>query len=475
MTSEYDMACGGYAEWSTTSGTTVIAYGESSTGADDGFEPNERITWVIHDKNENIEYSAWGTNLSYDFVTFTASGNSQLFELVSNQQKIELGKTWDYISTYIHPLCPEIEFVLKEIEPYVDEIQRYKNGLQNGNQDIKQYIPDVINEINDIIPGEGFKIHMNELTHDLRIIGAKVPYNYPILLEDQESLFGYLRYTDEMIETMIANVATDVMYVKDDVGFIYFPGWVNQIGEMKPGEGYYCKLVSNPSNPVTLIYPNTVTKTYNLPMEKPEISYYQDYFKTYNTMGLGIPIDSWDYIPDHGDEIGVFDSQGNLCGAAVFESKNIIFLVHGDDKSSNIKEGLNENEKFAIKVYNSFSGIEREFKVPEWIEGSEKYENDGISIAGKMQEIVPESVVFYPISPNPCKDNFKINFYLLKKESIKVNLFDMFGSKIDNIISKELTKGYHSYNYQLGSLSPGTYLIKLSSKSYNTTKKIVIL
>jgi len=466
--SEGNMACGGYATWDLTNGATVIAYGESIAGEDDGFVNGETMTWVIHDADENVEYSAWPIDDNNSVIDYSANSSSTLVKLKSACQEIELEKTWDLISTYIDPLCPEIEYVLKDIEPYVNEVQRYDNGVP----DIKYYKPEIENDINDIQIGEGFKISMNNLNQTLTLYGAKVPYYHDITLESTKDYFGYLKYNEAEIENMLSDVVSDIMYVKDDDVFIYFSGILNTIEWMKPGEGYYCHLLS--SQNITLNYPSG-TKSHSLPMEKSEVAYYTDYYKTYNTMGLGLMLDSWDNMPENGDEIGVFDSQGMLCGAAVYENNNMVFLVHGDDKSTNIKEGLLENEEFTIRVYNSFSGIEREFEVAEWIEGSEKYEDDGISIAGKMQEIVPESIVFCKIFPNPCKDSFTVNFYLPTKESIKVDLFDMFGSKVDNIISKELTKGYHSYNYQISSLSKGTYFVKLSSESFNATKKIILM
>ena len=58
-----------------------------------------------------------------------------------------------------------------------------------------------------------------------------------------------------------------------------------------------------------------------------------------------------------GDEIGVFSSNGKLCGAKVYQGTNLAITIWGDDISTaDSIESLIEGDSFMIKVwYAAFS------------------------------------------------------------------------------------------------------------------------
>ena len=53
-----------------------------------------------------------------------------------------------------------------------------------------------------------------------------------------------------------------------------------------------------------------------------------------------------------GDEIGIFDANGRLCGAALYQGRNTAVTLWGDDRSTDGSiEGLEDGEAFVVKSW----------------------------------------------------------------------------------------------------------------------------
>lgn len=80
------------------------------------------------------------------------------------------------------------------------------------------------------------------------------------------------------------------------------------------------------------------------------------------------------------------------------------------------------------------------------------------------------------IFPNPATDRINIRFYVEHAQSVQVDLFDITGRRISNLMSHHIPAGgfTHSVNISDLELNPGIYLIRLSVFSNYFTKKIII-
>jgi len=80
------------------------------------------------------------------------------------------------------------------------------------------------------------------------------------------------------------------------------------------------------------------------------------------------------------------------------------------------------------------------------------------------------------IYPNPAVDRINIQFIVEHGQGIQLDLFDITGRKISNLISHYIPQGefVHSVNVSDLELNPGVYLVRLQVHSSYFTKKIII-
>ncbi len=78
------------------------------------------------------------------------------------------------------------------------------------------------------------------------------------------------------------------------------------------------------------------------------------------------------------------------------------------------------------------------------------------------------------IRPNPAGRMFEIRFELPLQTRITIDLFNMEGRLIKNLLKNELHPGAHSFTFDCSNISPGVYIIQLTSNAEVITKRLVI-
>jgi endoglucanase len=77
--------------------------------------------------------------------------------------------------------------------------------------------------------------------------------------------------------------------------------------------------------------------------------------------------------------------------------------------------------------------------------------------------------------PNPFNPTTTIAFHLPIKSYTSLKIFDIVGREAATLVSKELSAGDHSIQWNTGHLSSGVYFYRLQSGSFAETKKLVLL
>lgn len=148
-------------------------------------------------------------------------------------QLVVLNDGWSIFSTYISPFSNEMSIIFSDIS---DQTVIVKNNLGAA------YLPDWNIDIS-LETGEGYFAKMNS-NATLVITGTQLmPEQSPIYLVEGWNLLGYLREDSADILLVFQDIYEHVIIIKDGLGNVYYPEWnYNNIGDMKPGEGYQIKM-----------------------------------------------------------------------------------------------------------------------------------------------------------------------------------------------------------------------------------------
>ncbi|MEA3446731.1 MAG: T9SS type A sorting domain-containing protein, partial [Bacteroidota bacterium] len=465
------LACAGYVMW-LNDNPNIIAWGNTGTlVSPNGFAIGEVFQWKIWDASDSIEYDAGAVydltgypNVAYYFNNGVSS-ISNLTAISSQTQDILLEYNWSNFSTYIEPFEPDIEDVFLDI---ISNVNVVKDG--SGNIYWPQY---GVNNIGSIEIGQGYKIKM-DITQVLSITGIAIsPEEIEIPLPLNWSILGYLRQTPASIEYLLYSIVQNIQVVKNGSGVIYWPQYgVNNIGNMISGDGYDIKM-----NFVdTLVYSANFT---NVPLSSSKSSVTtskQELIKiTDKNMTLGIPLSSWDILPEYGDEINVYSETGLIIGSAPFVRENTAITIWGNDELSHEKDGLVDNENFTIRI-ESAKGKNVILNVEYWIEGDQTYSDNGISIIGKIMtnNTIQSDFTLSQNTPNPFNTNTKIEFSIPNPQYVNISIYNELGELVAEPVNREFSNGTHIIEFDGSGFSAGMYYYTLKAgdfiKSYKMTK-----
>jgi len=93
-----------------------------------------------------------------------------------------------------------------------------------------------------------------------------------------------------------------------------------------------------------------------------------------------------------------------------------------------------------------------------------------------QSEHIPDRFAITSISPNPFNSVCEIEFEVSKQCDVAIQLFDMQGKKIGNLIdSKDVDAGNYKLKWNAGNLSSGVYLVRLNAEDIAISKRIILV
>jgi sulfur transfer complex TusBCD TusB component (DsrH family) len=382
-----------------------------------------------------------------------------------DSQIVDLVSGWSMISTYIIPLDSSLEVIFS---PVVSSIIIMKNG--SGFVYWPAY---GLDQIGHISIGEGYQIKMTSF-QQITVTGtAAIPELTPINCPVGWSIIGYLRQLPGNIETMLSSLGTNIIIVKNGAGQVYWPSVnLNIIGNMVPGQGYQIKL----SSAGTLLYPpNSVTDLKTGLIINIPVHYIFD-TPTGDNMTIGIPGESWETVPEPGDEIGIFDDDGILCGSTVFTGGFTAVTAWGKEIMGTNDFGSN-GIYFSMKLWHHSDNSTENIIVQNWIEGSGEYVSNGINIIGKITlngvQIINEFYLGQNI-PNPFISKTRIPFCLAESCHVTVKMYNSIGQLAAELISTNINAGYHEITFDANGFPSGVYYYRLITEKFTATRSLII-
>lgn len=77
--------------------------------------------------------------------------------------------------------------------------------------------------------------------------------------------------------------------------------------------------------------------------------------------------------------------------------------------------------------------------------------------------------------PNPCNPSTVIKFHLPRPDDVTLNVYDVIGRRVAMLASGMLPAGDHFRRWDTSGVSSGIYFYRLSTVSFASTKKLVVL
>ena len=276
----------------------------------------------------------------------------------------------------------------------------------------------------------------------------------------------------------MSNLEGNIKIVKDDAGHLYWPELnINTIVDMEPGEGYVLKVIDDqlfnyPSNSDYVNDINGPTSSARFGINSPR--YYDGFDQTSSNMIVGIPHDSWnDFDIETGDELAVFDTQGNLVGASILNQDNNVLVIWEDDPASDEKDGMIHGEDLDFELWKSSSNEIYDLKF-DWKEGVDSYSSNGVNIVSSIlvEQNQANSIDGLYCFPNPSSSNVNLDFYLKNDENLSISVLNAIGKEVYKIDNRIYDSGLNQLTLSLSHLRQGLYFIEL--KSVDVYKNITL-
>ena len=436
-----------------------------------------QMQWKVWDNETETEAHGFAVyDDSYpDERYYNVDGESGLLGAIfASHQIIPLNESsysdWDMISTYMST----DEDMSSLLSPVSNELIIIKdaNGLV--------YWPALaIASLNNMNTEDAYAIK-TYASNELVVNGEFMqPESMPFMLSGWNYI-SYPRYFPLDPEVGLSDIDGNIKLLKDDSGNLYWPELgINSIGEMEAGEGYILKVLSDqeftyPSNSdhVNAIDGNTSAGRIGLTQS----TYYTDLQKTNSNMVIGFPLESWiDFDVQYGDELAVFDAEGNIVGATVLNDDNNVVVVWGDDLASDTKDGMVNGEEFTIELWKQSS--DQVFSIDvDWDEGVDYFSVNGINIAAQVRVVnkLNDQLTNLYCYPNPSSGYFNVEFYLNTDDIIDITVFNIIGEKVHSMSPSSFNKGLNNVPFDLSYLSQGLYYLEINSTLFSKTLSIDI-
>ena len=168
---------------------------------------------------------------------------------------------------------------------------------------------------------------------------------------------------------------------------------------------------------------------------------------------------------------GVFDvrySSGKL--AENISSEKIIQITSENYPITIRAEGIN------IIIRDRIKG---ELLNEELTSGEEimltNYKISSIEVSGKLTRELPISYELYQNFPNPFNSNTVIKFSIPEEAYVTLNVYNVLGEKVIQLVDDKLDAGKYSYNWDANDAASGIYICELRADKFVTFKKMVLL
>jgi hypothetical protein len=182
-----------------------------------------------------------------------------------------------------------------------------------------------------------------------------------------------------------------------------------------------------------------------------------------------------------GDEIGVYNSKGDLLSAGIIKRNTAVVIIYGDNPITvDTIDGAIENQEIRFIYWHKDSNREVSLKLNSVSEIITKvdfdtiavYQNNGLfEISAEVVNLIPTEIQLAQNYPNPFNPNTKIRFAVPESGRVKVDIFNILGQQLDILVNEVKEAGYYEINFENRNLASGVYFYRIEFKKRTLVKK----
>ncbi len=427
-----------------------------------------------------------------DYFEPLATTAVSLNALTTRTQIIDLITGWNIMSFNV---IPDDINMMNIVQQLIDLGVLVKVQDETGN--VIQYLPFLgswYNGIGDMANTEGYQIKVNS-DASLTLLGTPVtlPFDIPLITGWNISSYPAFNPQDAMDAVQSLIDAGILVKVQDETGNViqYLPflgSWYNGIGNFTEDEGYQIKVNSDGTltiaeGPAAMASAKMQTKNttghFNTAHQGNPYQAMNIFVKNINLTGIDLDI---------GDEVAVYDvTEANepvcvgstIINGSVNNQNPLIIIASADDPLSEIQDGFIQNHEIMFRYYDISSDTEYDQVNAEFdLEYTHTFTELGTSIADLS--ILATGIDQYgkpgiTIVPNPFQESTVIYYHVNHTERVKMELYNVLGQKIADLLEETATPGVRTLILHSDSYGPGTYYLRFSSGTFETTKRLVMI
>jgi hypothetical protein len=257
-----------------------------------------------------------------------------------------------------------------------------------------------------------------------------------------------------------------------------YGGWTNNIGNLKPGEGYNvnvtgdCTLIINESGTKSeVVLPNPVASTHFTPAFRGNGTDHMN-IHLVNLAESGIKT---------GDEIGIFD--GNVCVGSVqiqiqnhqslIVNRNSISIPVSANDGLESKNGFTPGNSIEMKLYRN--GVEYPVTLQPLSDNGTLFKKGSslfaqVGLATGVDDLFNPEFTEINVYPNPFSELITIEIVLASKQKMDVKVYDIKGALVRSLFQNEaegkLNVYWNGRNQAGAKMISGTYFIKVNESTF---------
>jgi len=196
---------------------------------------------------------------------------------------------------------------------------------------------------------------------------------------------------------------------------------------------------------------------------------------------IRIPFEVWNIDDDQQINLLIFDREQNL-GDDPFYSFSSHYKMYFHLLNTPYSEAAVDTSSVELNNLTwSFTSLECDWVIGDKMEvifRNPITEDDILSFSTEKLEksmLVPEVLELFHNYPNPFNASTTIRFFLPEKDQIKVNVYNILGQRVKELVNREMEAGKYEVQFNGNNIASGVYIVRLENSVHSESRKMVLV